>query len=273
MLVRDTGDDQESYELPEDDQCFSPYPVSTLNPFTEFEVGGRGYFPGILGKSLTYVLPLEKPLPRIFDKLSQFGWDKRISKDIWQRRTNLFFNVFLEDCRYKHQFEGFLIEPFFTDEVEYLICSIPFGMEFQAENSVIAKGCPHIRQSCENMKKCYVRHAEYFGFHSFFNHNIFYLAIWIMVVFAVSVITAIIMQHLYPVKVFKMQFWVESFVQFCLGITGGTMLAFYITNSSSIDIEAELVELNVYVMPSLRLLWHLGSHLYTVVFTFRSVCC
>ena len=111
---------EEASELQHDDTCYSPLPVNTINPNPEDDVGGRGYFPGILGPSLSYTLPLEKAYPRVFDRMQYTGYEPSLSRALKSKRTNLFFGLFMEDCRYKHRFEGFLVEPFFTDTIDYL---------------------------------------------------------------------------------------------------------------------------------------------------------
>ena len=183
-------------DLPHDDTCFSPLPLSTLNPLPIGDVGGRGYHPGILGDSLSHVLLLDKTYPRTFERLRYSGWDRGTGMDLRLRRTKLFFDLFLEDCRHRHQFEGFLIEPFLTESVDYLICSIPFGLDKLAENSLVTKGCSHIQETCEAMKKCYVHHAEYFGFHSFLNQYGFSVAILMTIIFTLATFSAFVTQML-----------------------------------------------------------------------------
>ena len=115
--------------LPKNDLCHSPLPVSTVNPLPAEDAGGRGYHPGILGPSVNYVLPLSESYPRVFDRLSYSGYEtSKVRSELEERRSNLFFDLFLDDCRHKHEFEGFLIEPFFAETVNYLICSIPLGI-------------------------------------------------------------------------------------------------------------------------------------------------
>ena len=53
---------EEASELQHDDTCYSPLPVNTINPNPEDDVGGRGYFPGILGPSLSYTVIYFRPV-------------------------------------------------------------------------------------------------------------------------------------------------------------------------------------------------------------------
>ena len=116
-------------DLPLDNRCYSPLPISTLNPLPQNDKKGTGYFPGMIGRSINYVLPLESSYPRVFKRLVYTGFETTSRSDMKKERKKLFFNLFLEDCRHKHKFEGFLIEPFFVDKVDYLICSIPVGLD------------------------------------------------------------------------------------------------------------------------------------------------
>ena len=54
------------------------------------------------------------------------------------------------------------------DEVNFVTCSFPVGLNRHAGNPSIAKGCGHIAKLCENMKKCYLRFRKYFTFSSLF---------------------------------------------------------------------------------------------------------
>ena len=143
-------------ETVHEDTCYSPLPVSTINPNPEDNRGGPGYFPGILGPSLTYTLPLEKSYPRVFDRMQYKGYNNSIGQEIKKKRTNLFFDLFMEDCRYKHGFEGFLLEPFYPEKINYLICSVPFGVDGLGENPLVTKGCSHMKRTCDSMKQCYI---------------------------------------------------------------------------------------------------------------------
>ena len=178
------GGEKEGISLPPDSTCFSPLPVSTINPLPEVE--SAGHTPGMLGPSITFVMPLEKSYPRLFHRLFFTGYEYQVNDALRERRTNLFFNVFLEDCRWKHQFEGFLVEPYLTETVDYLLCSISFGLAGYGENPLVTQGCSRMQEACENMKQCYVHHAKYFKFHSFFNDNIFPLALIMMMIFFLS---------------------------------------------------------------------------------------
>ena len=272
-MVSKTLIHDEPENLPFDDTCFSPLPVSTLNPIPDEDPGGRGYFPGILGASISYILPLTKEYPRVFERLQYDGYEKFVGIDLKIRRTNLFFNLFLEDCRYKHQFEGFLIEPYFVNKVDYLICSVPFGIHQYGQNSLVKKGCNQMRQACEDMKRCYVHHAEYFGFHSFFNENIFSLATAISVAFVLTLATSIAAQLLHPMKIIGMERFVEYFVYAALGITGISMVAFSVENSRVLENEkAAIIIENVAPLPILRLCWHIASFLLTVGFHIYIIC-
>ena len=187
-------------DLPLDDTCYSPSPVNTLKPTTINAVAGKWHHPGTLSETISYVLPLEKTYPRIFGERHIGGWHPEVSASVRNTRRDLFFNLFLEDCRYKHQFEGFLLEPYLSEVVDYLICSVPFGMPRQKENPLVAKGCKRIQRACEEMKKCYIHHREYFGFHEFINRNVFNMGIIMMIIFVPSLTLTIITQYLYPVN-------------------------------------------------------------------------
>ena len=265
--------EDETLDLPPDDTCFSPLPLSTINPLPENDAGGRGHTPGMLGASVSYTIPLQKTYPRIFKRLFYTGWDTKIGKELQQRRTKLFFNIFLEDCRWKHQFEGYLVEPYLTESVDYLICSIPFGIPKHRENSLVMKGCSQMRQTCENMKKCYVHHAEYFGFHSFFNDNVYTLALLMMVIFLLSLCLTVINQFLYPIKMPLIERLAEYLAYVALGFTSISLLVFSVEVE---DVNAGFGTENSKTFLVLRLLWHLGSflltlsfHVYIVCFTFR----
>lgn len=91
---------------------------------------------------MNYILPLEKTYVRKFQQLAYSGFEMFTRSDLKKRRAQLFFDVFLEDCRHKHQFEGYLIEPFFVEEVDYLICLIPLGL---AGNSLKLLFCKKIQ--------------------------------------------------------------------------------------------------------------------------------
>ena len=195
--------DEMTVDLPQDDTCFSPLPLSTIRPTPVYAAGGRWIHPAAQSEAINYVLPLEKTYPRILEDASMAaldGWQTDVSQSVRKRRMNLFFNLFLEDCRSKHQFEGFLIEPYLSEKVDYLICSVPFGIERQRENPLVAQGCEKIQRACEKMKKCYIDHVEYFRFHEFINRNVFTLAIIMLVIFLLSLTLTVITQYLYPVN-------------------------------------------------------------------------
>ena len=177
-----------------DNLCFSPLPVNTLFP-TPMIAGSMRDVPNAMAPGLSHVLPLDKTYPRIFKRIFDSAWEAKTGKEVQNRRENLFFNLFLEDCRYRHKFEGFLTEPYLTEEVNYLICSVPFGMDKQGGNPLVALGCSHIQQACEKMKQCYIHHAEYFNFHSFINENVFTLAVIMIVTFLPSFLLTILTQY------------------------------------------------------------------------------
>ena len=273
--VFDGRDVDATFDSPADDMCFSPLPLSTLNPIPSVDAIGRGK--RRYGPAITFTLPLGKEYPRIFKHptINNDGWNRKKGAMLRHRKTNLFFNLFLEDCRSKHQFEGFLLEPYLTDTVEYLICTVPFGIEFLRENPLISKGCASIQRACENMKKCYVHHAEYFGFHTFFNENVFHLAITITVIFLSSIISAIITQCLYPIRLQGVERFFEYSVYVAMGFTSTSLLVF------SVKVDNLMVALRTNsstILLLMRLLWNLGSflltvayHVYIVCFTFRFV--
>ena len=135
-------------------------------------------------------------------------------------------------------------------------------------------GCSNMRQACENMKKCYLRHANYFGFHSFFNENVLPLAIVFLVIFLLSSLSAIITNYLLPVKVLVIGRFIEFIVYFTMGWTSISLLAFSV--ESSRQQLADNAIIIVSLLPTLRICWHMGSffltmafHIYIVCFTFR----
>ena len=194
-MVEREEDTSISLDLPPSETCFSPLPVNTI--FSKPTIsGGKRHNPVALAPGLNYVLPLEKTYPRIFRRIFNWGWEAKTGNEVRSRRKNLFFNLFLEDCRHRHQFEGFLTEPYLTETVNYLICSVPFGIPRQRENPLVAAGCSHIQKTCEKMKRCYIHHAEYFTFHSFINDNVFVLAIIMVVIFFPSLFLTIVTNHL-----------------------------------------------------------------------------
>ena len=261
-----------SHDLPPDNACFSPLPVSTLNPMPK-NGGRRGHAPGVLGPSITFTMPLERSFPRIFQRLYYSGWDTIFHAEIQDKRTNIFFNIFLEDCRWKHGFEGFLIEPYLTETIDYLICSIPFGMRKFKENSLVTKGCPHMRRVCEEMRNCYVHHAKYFKFHSFFNEHNFTLALIMMLIFLLSLALMIANRYLYPIPMPWIERLVEYFVYIALGFTSISLLAFSLAVEG---LAAGLGAKNANAFLIMRVSWNFGSflltacfHVYIVCFTFR----
>ena len=133
------------------------------------------------------------------------------------------------------------------------------------------KGCTKIREACENMKKCYINHAKYFGFHSFFNGNILPLAILILVIFILSTASAVITQILYPVKVLGLERFIEYVVYLSMGLTSVSLLVFDRENSRQIAHEVFLVEEETAELTS-RLCWHIGSYLMTVAFHTYIIC-
>ena len=192
-----------------------------------------------------------------------------------KRRTKLFFNRFLEGCRQKYHFEGLLIEPHLSETVNYLICNVPFGLYKLRENQLIAKGCNHIQKACENMKKCYVQYADHFGFHSFFNDNVFTIAVIMMVLFLVSIILALVAQILLPNGKSGDVKFLEYLIFIIMGFTGTSLLVFSLQVNS--DGENMGVKKST-ILLILRVLWHLGSffltmafHIYMICFTFRFV--
>ena len=263
----------------EEDTCYSPLPVSTFNPNPLDDVGGVGYFPGILGPSLSYTLPLDKAYPRVFKQMHYDGMENYFSQELKVKRTNLFFDLFMEDCRYKHGFEGFLIEPMFKETIDYLICSIPFGSYGFGENPLVSQGCSHMKRTCENMKACYIHHAEYFGFHAFFNENILWIAIAITVVSVLTLLIATLDLCFNPVPVLVVEYIFNYFLYICLGVTGSSMIAFDIENTRVIGATGtSFVNESLGTLPILRLIWHLSSffltlafHLFTVGYTTRWV--
>ena len=264
-------------EMVHEDTCYSPLPVSTINPNPEEEVGGHGYFPGILGPSLTYTLPLEKTYPRVFHRMQHTGYEDSISEELKAKRTNLFFDLFMEDCRYKHRFEGFLIEPFYADEIDYLICSVPFGVSGFGENPLVTKGCSHIKRACDSMKQCYIHHAEYFGFHDFFNENVLAIAITITLVSALILVAATMDLCVHTMLAIGIEHVISYFLYICLGVTGSAMIAFHLENTRIIEANGtSFTNESLGSLPILRLIWHLSSffltasfHLFTVCYTTR----
>ena len=277
MMEKPINLNDSTTDLTHDDTCYSPLPVSTINPNPLNDVGGRGYFPGILGPSLSYTLPLKKPYPRVFKKMQYTGNENFISQELKVKRTNLFFDLFMEDCRYKHGFEGFLIEPIFTDTIDYLICSIPFGSYGFGENPLITQGCSHMKQTCENMKACYIHHADYFGFHAFFNENVLSIAIAITVVSVLTLFVATMDLCFNPVPLLEAEHIINYFLYICLGVTGSSMIAFNLENTRVIEATGtSFVNESLGTLPILRLIWHLSSffltlafHLFTVGYTMR----
>ena len=262
-----------SMHLPEDDTCLSPLPVSTLNPLAEGEVGGQGYHTGLLGDSISYTLPLDRAYPRRFDTMNYSGWEIETKETLKRKRTSLFFSLFLEDCRYKHQFEGFLLEPYFTEKVEYLICSVPFGILRGAENGLVSRGCRHVRQACEAMKKCYVRYAEHFGFHSFFNDHGFAMAISSTIIFVLSTISAVWTHWLQKTRVFGLELFTEYVVYICLGLTSISLLFFTVQTVDLMEeVGAAVSAKHRVLVPIMHLCWHLSSYFLTVAFHLYIVC-
>ena len=264
---------EETTELPRDDTCYSPMPLSTINPFPENDLGGRGHAPGILGPSLNHIMVLKKSYPRIFKRSFFTGFEGETNDHLKNRRAHLFHNLFLEDCRHYNEFEGFLIEPYLTERVDYLICSIPFGIKNYRENQLVVKGCSHMQKVCENMMKCYERHAEYFGFHSFLNDNVFTLAVLMMVIFALSMIATIATHQLFSMRVPLMERVNEYFVHVALGFTGISLLVFSL-QVTQLGIQTGFVSSNIVLV--LKVFWHVGTffltvafHIFIVLFTFR----
>ena len=127
-----------------------------------------------------------------------------------------------------------------------------------------------MQQACENMKECYIQHAKYFGFHTFFNGNVFPLAILILVIFLLSTTSAILTQYLYPVKVLGIERFIEYMVYVSMGLTSISLLAFSVESSRKF---ANGVVVRVETLgPTLRICWHLGSFLLTMVFHIYVIC-
>ena len=272
LLYSGTTDDV-SLDLPEDDTCLSPLPTSTLNPLADGEVGGQGYHTGLLGDSISYTLPLERAYPRRFDTMNYSGWEIETRETLKRKRASLFFSLFLEDCRYKHQFEGFLLEPYFTETVEYLICSIPFGILRGAENGLVSRGCQHVRQACEAMRKCYVRYAEHFGFYAFFNDHGFALAILSTMIFVLSTISAVWTRWLQKTRVFGLELFIEYVVYICLGLTSISLLFFTVQTVDLMEEAGAAVSAkNRVLVPIMHLCWHLSTYFLTVTFHLYIVC-
>ena len=271
--------DEESLDLPRDDTCFSPLPRSTLNPLANGDEWTRGYSPGILGDSVSFIVPLQETYSRSFDRLNYSGWETKTRRNLKERRTNLFFSLFIEDCRFKHQFEGFLIEPYFTEAVDYMICSIPFGLYQMAENPLVTRGCSRMRDACEGMTKCYEHHVKHFRFHSLFNRHGFALAIFTTVIFISSTVTAAVAHWLRPTRRIGLERCVEYSLYACFGLTSISLLVFIVQTHDLIEEEGVAVSAkNRVLVPTIRLCWHLSSyfltivfHLFIVSFTFRSV--
>ena len=130
-----------------------------------------------------------------------------------------------------------------------------------------------MQEACKNMKQCYVHHAKNFKFHSFFNDNIFPLALLMMMIFFFSLMLTVLHQYLYPIKMPMVERLVEYFVNIALGFTSISLLTF------SLEVEglgSGLGTKNSEVFLVMRVLWNLGSflfttafHLYIVCFTFR----
>ena len=262
---------KETLDLPPNDACYSPLPVNTLNPHPGSSMTRGHHFPGITGPALNYILPLETSYTPRFDRVNNTAWEKRTGIDVRKRRTNLFFDIFLEDCRYKHQFEGFLIEPYFAETIDYLMCVIPFGLDRYGENPSVKQGCSHIWRACENMKKCYVHHAKYFGFDSFFNRNAFALALMITITFLLSTASAILTQYLLPVKILGFERLVGYVVYTFMGFTSISLLVFSVENFIQLNYYKNDVSIAV-LLPTMRFCWHLGGYFLTMAFHVYVVC-
>ena len=251
--------------------CYSPLPVSTNNPVPKDMP--QGYFPGVLGPSITFTLPLEKTFPRVFDQMQYTGWERNISQQLKMKRTNLFFDLFMEDCRYKHEFEGFLTEPFYVEKIDYLICSVPFGIHGLKENPMVTRGCSHMERTCEKMKECYVHHAKYFGFHAFFNENLFLIAITITIVSALTLFANTMDLCVHTTFGIGIEHVSNYALYICLGITGSAMMAFHLENTRVIQAdETSFINESLGSLPILRLIWHLSSFFLTVAFHLFTVC-
>ena len=265
--VRET----QSLDLPSDDSCYSPLPVSTLAPLEATSLGLKVNFPG-LGPSVNYILPLETSLAPKFGRVNSSGWEWQRRMDVGKRRTKLFFDIFMEDCRHKYQFEGFLYEPD-KEKIDYLTCAVPFGIN--GENPLIRKGCSQVREACDNMKKCYVHHAKYFGFDSFINQNGFTLAIIIMIVSLMSTALALFSHCWLPSTGLSFQQYIEYVIFTSLGFTSISLLVFSLENYFQFLNPKNAVSIEV-LLPTMRLCWHLGGyilttafHVYVIFLTFR----
>ena len=178
-----------------DGQCYSPLPLTTDRPLQHFLPLRRFYLKLSTdpGEAISHIMPLEgESFEPIFIPFSYATPKFQYKKYQTEFRNKFFFERFLEDCKYAYKFyQGDLLEGFNVDKVDYLICSLPFGTIKSPANPTIRQGCSHIKEVCENMKKCYINFRKYFNFSQDFKQYMMQSGIIIIVfmslAFALSV--------------------------------------------------------------------------------------
>ena len=196
-----------------DEECYSPLPLSSDRPLQHF-LSYRHLIrlkdhPKNYGEAISHIMPLEEasfepifiPFSYATTKFEQYELESKFNR-------KFFFERFLEDCKVAYQFfHGDFLEGFAMDKVDYLICSLPFGSIKSPANPTIQLGCSHIKNVCENMKKCYIKFRKYFNFSLDFEQSMVSSGI-ITVVFMSAAISLSISEFCGVLKVKR--FWSEQ---------------------------------------------------------------
>ena len=226
-LQRDKETGKDSFVA--DDECYSPLPLDPSMPIPEIaSFKGRR---AILyeGDAVSYVMPLdEEPLEPFFWPISRANPPQIYRTYMSQIKQQFFFERFVEDCKHAYGFyEGNFLEGYDVDKVEYFVCSFPTGYDKDPSNPSIEKGCNHLKNLCQNMKKCYVRFRKYFNFSRHFKKSMVRIGITCVVLMLFASLM-MIFEHLHWLKV-KRFFWekVSEWYLIFLILLGGIILILY----------------------------------------------
>ena len=187
---------------------------------------------------------------------------------------SFFFTLFIEDCKRANKFfQGDLIEAMGVDEVHFIICSLPLGGNKDRVNPVVEKGCLNVKQTCEDMKNCYVNFREYFTLSNQFEkhlENIATIAISLMII--CLCINAMECFSLISLKRFKQEKYLEV-VLYILLLIGGVILYLFHHNVKDWQQDSDhgdpinlMKEISI-----LRWIWELLLYFVVVFFHFHVI--
>ena len=173
----------------------------------------------------------------------------------------------MEDCKHAYQLHhGDFLEGINVDRVDFLICSMPFGGVRNPANPTMSQGCAHIKDVCENMKKCYMRFRDYFTFSGDFEHYMERTGI-VTIVFTSFALTLNVLEHFDTMKVKR--FLSEQLAELSmisLLIFGSAVLMAYHYMSMKLHQDNSAYILDFFLISGLRWSWEVLLYLLTLSF-------